>query len=108
MFDGTEELGFIQNIKAKYKAKTDFYKTNNTKLLERVRSANSNVLNYLKPKRIDSNTRESYNISSMVEFEKVCAGLQEQTPAIKVKDMTVMEFYSKIELLKEREKSMKS
>ena len=43
----------------------------------------------------------------MVEFEKVCAGLQEQTPAIKVKDMTVMEFYSKIELLKEREKSMK-
>jgi len=94
-------------MKAEYKAKTDFYKTNNTKLLDRARSANSNILNHLKPKRIDSNSRESYNISSEIEFEKVVQGLQEQTPAIRVKDMTVVEFYSKLELLKDREKSMK-
>lgn len=66
-----------------------------------------NILNHLKPKRIDSGSRDSYNVSSEMEFEKVCQGLQEQTPAVKVKDMTVIEFYAKIELLKEREKSRK-
>jgi len=66
-----------------------------------------NILNHLKPKRIDSGSRDSYNVSSEMEFEKVCQGLQEQTPAVKVKDMTVVEFYAKIELLKEREKSRK-
>lgn len=98
-------MGFISNIKSKYKAKTDFYKTNNANLLKRVKSSNSNILNYLKPKMIDSSTRDSYNVSAEIEFEKVVQGLQEQTPAIRVKDMTVMEFYSKIELLKERDKN---
>jgi len=104
LFDGVEELGFYSNVKAKYHAKTKFYKSNDQELLKAVASANRNVLNYLKPKRIDSNSRDSYNVASEVEFEKVCAGLQEQTPATRVKDMTVIEFYSKLELLKDREK----
>lgn len=104
LFDGVEEIGFYSNVKAKYRAKTKFYKSNDSGLLKTIEGANRNILNYLKPKRIDSTSRDSYNVASEVEFEKVCQGLQEQTPAIRVKDMTVIEFYSKIELLKEREK----
>jgi len=73
--------------------------------LDKALSQARNALNYLKPKRIDPSTRESYNVGAEIEFEKLCQGLQEQTPAVRVKDMTVIEFYSKIELLKERQKN---
>lgn len=104
MFDGVEEMGFLSNIKAKYRAKTDFYKTNNPLYLKKSESFNRALLSYLRPKKIDGSSRDSYNISSEIEFEKVCQGIQESTPAMVVKDMNVVEFYSKIELLKDREK----